>query len=65
MVNNPNSKQGKVLRATCCRRNSEGWENSLFAEGKGAGQIFQTLLSSLFGKEAGACSGKRVQRATE
>lgn len=64
MVNNPNSKQGKVLKATCCRRNSEGWENSLFVEGKGAGQTFQTLLPSLFGKEAGVCSGERVQWAT-
>lgn len=31
---------------------------------EGAGQTFQTLLPSLFGKEFGACAGERVQQAT-
>lgn len=43
MVNNPNSKQGKVLKATCCRRNSEGWENSLFVEERGWSNISDTF----------------------
>lgn len=53
-MNNPNSKQGKVLKATCFRRNSKGWDKGLFAEGRGAEQSFLMFSIPYLGKEAGA-----------